>query len=96
MPVHTLSAGGNYDPVRFPDPLRFDITRPTDWLTLTSFGHGVHHCIGNAVARMGARITVAKTVQRFPRLRLEDPDGLPAIEGVIKQRSALSIPVFAS
>jgi cytochrome P450 len=94
MPVHTLSAGGNYDPDRYPDPLRFDITRPTDWLTLTSFGHGVHHCIGNAVARMGARITVAKTVQRFPRLRLESPDDMPLIEGVIKQRSPASIPVL--
>lgn len=94
MPVHTLSAGGNFDPVRFPDPLRFDITRPTDWMTLTSFGHGVHHCIGNAVARMGARTTVAKTVQRFPKLRLEDPAAVPRIEGVIKQRSALSIPAF--
>jgi len=95
MPVHTLSAGGNYDSERYPDPLRFDITRPTDWLALSSFGHGVHHCIGNAVARLGARITVAKTVQRFPKLRLQEPDVLPQIEGVIKQRSAVSIPVAA-
>jgi cytochrome P450 len=96
MPVHTLSAGGNYDAERYPDPLRFDITRQTDWLALSSFGHGVHHCIGNAVARLGARITVAKTVQRFPKLRLEEPDFMPEIEGVIKQRSAVSIPVIAS
>jgi cytochrome P450 len=95
MPVHTLSAGGNYDPARFPNPLRFDITRQTDWLTLTSFGHGVHHCIGNAVARMGARVTVAKTVQRFPKLRLREPDFMPRIEGVIKQRSPVAIPVYA-
>jgi cytochrome P450 len=96
MPVHTLSAGGNYDSELYPDPLRFDITRKTDWLALSSFGHGVHHCIGNAVARLGARITVAKTVQRFPKLRLEEPDFMPRIEGVIKQRSAASIPVLAS
>jgi cytochrome P450 len=93
MPVHTLSAGGNYDPDRFEDPLRFDIRRPTDWKTLTSFGHGVHHCIGNAMARMVARICVQKTVQRFPNLRLADPDFLPQIEGVLKQRSPVSIPV---
>ena len=95
MPVHTLSAGGNYDPALFPDPLRFDITRPTDWLALSSFGHGVHRCIGNAVARMGARLTVAKTVERFPKLRLQEPDLMPRIEGVIKQRSPVSIPVYA-
>ena len=96
MPVHTLSAGGNYDPRKYPDPLRFDITRPTDWMKLTSFGHGVHHCIGNAVARMGARITVGKTVQRFPKLRLENPDVMPQIEGVLKQRAPVSIPVLVS
>jgi cytochrome P450 len=94
MPVHTLSAGGNFDPKKYPDPLRFDITRPTDWMKLTSFGHGVHHCIGNAVARMGARITVAKAVQRFPKLRLATADFMPEIEGVLKQRAPVSIPVL--
>jgi cytochrome P450 len=94
MPVHTLSAGGNYDPIKYPDPLRFDITRPTDWMKLTSFGHGVHHCIGNAVARMGARITIGKAVQRFPKLTLEEADFMPQIEGVLKQRAPVSIPVL--
>jgi len=94
MPVHTMSAGGNYDPGTYPDPLRFDITRPTDWMKLTSFGHGVHHCIGNAVARLGARITILKTVQRFPKLSLETADFMPEIEGVLKQRAPVSIPVL--
>jgi cytochrome P450 len=93
MPVHTLSAGGNFDPLRYPDPLRFDITRPTDWLGLSSFGHGVHHCIGNAVARMVGRVAVDKTVRRFPKLRLETEDFMPRIEGVLKQRAPVSIPV---
>jgi cytochrome P450 len=93
MPVHTLSAGGNYDPERYEDPLRFDIRRPTDWKTLTSFGHGVHHCIGNALARMLGKICVDKTIRRFPRLRLQDPGFMPQIEGVLKQRSPVSIPV---
>jgi len=93
MPVHTLSAGGNFDPERYEDPLRFDITRPTDWLALSSFGHGVHHCIGNAVARMVGRVAVDKTVRRFPRLRLETEDFLPRIEGVLKQRAPVAIPV---
>jgi cytochrome P450 len=93
MPVHTLSAGGNFDPARYPDPLRFDITRPTDWLGLSSFGHGVHHCIGNAVARMVGRVAVDKTVRRFPKLRLESEDFMPRIEGVLKQRAPVSIPV---
>jgi len=93
MPVHTLSAGGNFDPDRYADPLRFDITRPTDWLALSSFGHGVHHCIGNAVARMVGRVAVDKTVRRFPKLRLETENFVPRIEGVLKQRAPVSIPV---
>jgi cytochrome P450 len=93
MPVHTLSASGNYDPKLFPDPLTFNIRRGTDWKNLTSFGHGVHHCIGNALARMTTRICVGKFVQRFPRLRLESEDFMPEIEGVLKQRSPVAIPV---
>jgi cytochrome P450 len=93
MPVHTLSAGGNFDPERYEDPLRFDITRTTDWLGLSSFGHGVHHCIGNAVARMVGRVAVDKTVRRFPKLRLESEDFVPRIEGVLKQRAPVAIPV---
>jgi cytochrome P450 len=94
MPVHTLSAGGNFDPERYEDPLRFDITRQTDWLALSSFGHGVHHCIGNAVARMVGRVAVDKTVRRFPKLRLETEGFLPRIEGVLKQRAPVAIPVL--
>jgi cytochrome P450 len=63
-------------------------------MKLTSFGHGVHHCIGNAVARLGARITIGKTVQRFPKLSLETADFMPEIEGVLKQRAPVSIPVL--
>lgn len=93
MPVHTLSAGGNFDEARFPDALRFDITRPTDWKTLSTFGHGVHHCIGNALGRMTSRFAVEKIVRRFPNLRLEDPDFIPEIEGVLKQRAPVAIPM---
>jgi len=93
MPVHTLSASGNYDPSVFPDPLRFDITRGTDWKTLTSFGHGIHHCIGNALARLTGRIAIARTVERFPALRLAEPGFMPEIIGVPKQRAPKAIPV---
>ncbi len=93
MPVHTMSAGGNFDPAEYPDPLRFDISRPTDWRRLSSFGHGVHHCIGNGLARMVARIAVGKAVARLPGLRLDRPDFVPEITGVLKQRAPVSIPM---
>ena len=94
MPVHTLSASGNFDATRFPDPLKWDITRGTDWRALTSFGHGVHQCIGNGLVRMTTRITLAKTLERFPNLRLADPDFRPEVVGVLKQRAPKSIPLL--
>jgi cytochrome P450 len=54
----------------------------------------VHHCIGNAVARMVGRVAVDKTVRRFPKLRLETEGFLPRIEGVLKQRAPVAIPVL--
>ena len=94
MPVHTLSASGNYDPDKWADPTRFDITRNYDWKLVTSFGHGVHHCIGNGLVRMTTRIIVDQFVRRFPRLRLEDDDFMPEVIGVPKQRAPKSIPVL--
>ena len=93
MPVHTLSASGNYDPVRFPDPLRFDIARPGSWQNLTSFGHGAHHCIGNTLARLTTRICVAKTLARFPGISAVDPEARPPIEGVLKNRALGALPL---
>ena len=44
----------NRDPDRFEDPnvLRLDRPQPTG----LTFGHGIHHCIGAALARMEMRI----------------------------------------
>ena len=37
----------------------------------TSFGAGVHHCLGAALARLEARVAIARLVQRFPTLALD-------------------------
>jgi cytochrome P450 len=47
-------ASANRDPRHFPNAERFDIDRhPVDHL---AFGHGIHHCLGAALARLEARI----------------------------------------
>jgi cytochrome P450 len=67
--VLTLAIGAaNRDPAMFDSPDTFDITRsPNPHL---AFGAGIHTCAGLAVARLEARIAIARLVARFPTLAL--------------------------
>lgn len=67
--------GANRDPDVFPDPHRFDITRKD--APHVSFGGGAHICIGAPLARLEAQVAILKMLQRFPTLRLADPDAPP-------------------
>jgi cytochrome P450 len=67
----------NRDPRRFIEPDRFDVCR-TDVRHLT-FGHGVHHCVGAAVARAEVQETLAAVVAGCDTLAtsLETPAWVP-------------------
>jgi cytochrome P450 len=54
--VAILPASGNRDERVFPNPDRYDLDRDTS--KLISFGHGPHHCIGSALARLEMRIAL--------------------------------------
>lgn len=45
-----------------------DVTRPPR--THLGFGHGIHHCLGAALARMEGRIAFTSLPARFPRMSL--------------------------
>jgi cytochrome P450 len=82
----------NRDPSRFADPgeLRLDRAEARRHL---AFGHGVHQCLGQQLARIEMRIGFRRLFERFPGLRL----AVPASEVPLKERAAVygveSLPV---
>jgi cytochrome P450 len=74
---HRIAAGqrirfclgaANHDPEQFADPDRLDLARrPNRHLT---FSHGIHFCLGAALARLEGEIVFATLLRRFPRLEL--------------------------
>jgi cytochrome P450 len=70
--LYVLLAAANFDPTKFPDPERFDITRdPNDHV---AFGEGIHFCLGAGLSRLEGEILFPYLFERFPKLR-------PAIAG---------------
>jgi cytochrome P450 len=74
-------AAANHDPARWPDPERFDTSRPP--VPNIAFGWGRHRCLGVHLARMELRVALEMLLERLPGLR-PDPAYPPAeITGVM-------------
>jgi cytochrome P450 len=66
----------NRDPARYADPDVLDLARGT--AGHLAFGHGIHQCIGQHLARIELKIAFPGLFTRFPKLRLAVPeDELP-------------------
>ena len=57
------------DPRVFDDPERLDLRRPNARVHL-AFGYGMHHCVGQLLARVELQIVLATLWRRIPSLRL--------------------------
>jgi cytochrome P450 len=66
--VIALLAAANRDPARFDRPDELDIAR-ADNQHLT-FSHGIHYCLGAALARVEGQVAIGSLVQRFPDMEL--------------------------
>jgi cytochrome P450 len=62
-------AAANRDPAVFPDPHRFDVTRPNSGKHL-SFSGGRHFCLGSALARIEGEVGLRGFFSRFPDAHL--------------------------
>jgi cytochrome P450 len=82
--VFMLWASANRDPAQFgEDSDSINIERkPNKHMT---FGVGAHFCIGAALARMQLNLTLSRTLQRMPDLRVDlDSVVQPASIGIVK------------
>ncbi|WP_228011288.1 cytochrome P450 family protein [Nonomuraea phyllanthi] len=70
--VIAILVSANLDPRRFGDPERLDLTREQDSRreVHVGFGHGLHYCLGAALARNEAEIAFNALFSRFPDLAL--------------------------
>jgi cytochrome P450 len=74
----------NRDPSEFPDPDRFDLTRPP--AAHLGFGAGAHHCIGAQLARIELQEAFRGLLGRVPGLRL----AVPASELRYKEKMSIN------
>lgn len=72
----------NRDPERFTDPHTLDIARQDGGHL--AFGHGIHQCLGQQLARVEMRIALPALLDRFPTLRL----AVPAEEVALRPEAA--------
>ena len=84
----TLCIGAaNRDPAQFPDPDRLDLAREPN--KHIAFAFGIHTCAGMNLARLEAKVALAKFLARFPDYAL---DGEPTRGGRARFRGFLHLP----
>jgi cytochrome P450 len=75
--VLVIRQSADRDAEQFPDPERFDIRRE-EARAHNAFGHGPHHCLGAALARLELQLGIGSLLRRFPDLALtEAVDEIP-------------------
>jgi len=77
----------NRDPAQFRDPDRLELAREPN--RHVAFGFGIHTCAGMNLARLEARIALARFLARFPGYVL---DGAPTRGGRARFRGFLHLP----
>jgi cytochrome P450 len=75
--ISVSPVSANHDERQFPEPDRFDLSR--DAFGHLGFGHGIHGCVGQQVARVEIKEAVMQLIKGIPTLRLVHADQLEPI-----------------
>ncbi len=70
FPVLLITGAATRDPREFENADSFDIDRPPN--VAIGLGHGVHACLGAALARMESRVAIEALAQRWQRLEINE------------------------
>jgi cytochrome P450 len=76
----------NHDPDRFADPERIDLNR--DASTHVAFGHGIHRCLGQHIARLELSIILEEVLTRIPDYQV-DVDAIQRYPSITRGISSL-------
>lgn len=87
--IVVLQGAANRDPARFERPDDLDLRREGN--APLSFGWGIHHCIGAALARMEGEIAMHALLDRFPSMELTG--GEPRWRPSFTLRGLLELPL---
>ncbi len=80
---HFIIGAANRDPARYAEPDSFIVDRED--LGHSSFGHGIHFCIGAPLARLETKTLIQVLLERAPKLRvIQDEINYPQLFAVRK------------
>ena len=88
--VLVMLGAANRDPEKFPDPDVLDIHRNNRGQL--AFGHGIHTCVGAALARLEVKIALEALFERFSAVQTPAEESLPWSHS-LSSRGPTALPV---
>jgi len=80
--LHIANIGAHFDKEVFPNPTEFDMRRENA-SRHTTFGYGIHYCVGAPLARLEMRIALEVLAERLPGLRLGPEEEQKRVEDTL-------------